>query len=873
MRLGIGAKLYIAIAAFLGCIVMGFAFNQIVTRSNSAVLNDIRERDFPLFDTANKISFNFKQLQESLQNALITGDIEDLDRARALGLTIEKSIQRISLVEGSDTANTRGLEMRFNAYFGPAFAITEKVVRGQADFGSITEDIRAMQVAVRDFEVHLENFQADRYSRFTEAIASANRQAEKSILLGYATMIFSFFVTLVLTYMTRAFIKRPITELAEASVSLRKGRYPDPLEVRQSDEIGRLTQEFNRMTQQIKTHRENLEFIVDQGILISSRHSLRELSNTLYAGFGHLASTGRIRVFLTNKNFLRSQLSDGQVVPLEREGKLNEADPVSLDSLKRNSRHIVNIRDPKTRDLLGLIVFFRTSTEDYEEQRPVALALATSVANSLISIRLEEAMRLLSEKSNEITTLLEQVPLGICVLDIQFRIFGEYSRHLQTIFPDCQDEDFRILSKMFEGELRNSVESVITSSIGEDEFVFEMNSHILPGEVRIPADGENRTLELAWNPICVEGVCEFLMLTIRDVTEIRRLQKETELNNQKVRRLGQIFGAPDDRLRAYFATADQYMADLSLLRTKSKALLTIKRHLHTLKGNSRSLNLSDLSSIIHKTEDQLMDEKPWISDDNFAEIQDCYHSYLVLARKIRHQTDQRSALCSPEDLEQAIQMNFLTLDKTINEDVRHHIQLVHRVLVSQAGASLAELTASIKDSIQEVTTRLKVPAPELRISEDTNLWFRKPALVALTGVMNHLIPNCIDHGLDGGEGWINVCALSSDDTFAIEVSDSGKGLNLMALRVSENETDEDTALRIFEPEVSTAEKVTDISGRGIGLNAVVDILAPINGRIKIVFTDRISAAGFRPFLFRIEIPMDQLYPHAAPDEGRPSRSA
>jgi len=59
---------------------------------------------------------------------------------------------------------------------------------------------------------------------------------------------------------------------------------------------------------------------------------------------------------------------------------------------------------------------------------------------------------------------------------------------------------------------------------------------------------------------------------------------------------------------------------------------------------------------------------------------------------------------------------------------------------------------------------------------------------------------------------------------------------------------------IFEAGVSTAEKLTDVSGRGVGMDAVSAELKKLGADIKIEFTAETLPSGRRPFRFSIECP-------------------
>jgi len=110
-----------------------------------------------------------------------------------------------------------------------------------------------------------------------------------------------------------------------------------------------------------------------------------------------------------------------------------------------------------------------------------------------------------------------------------------------------------------------------------------------------------------------------------------------------------------------------------------------------------------------------------------------------------------------------------------------------------------------------------------------------------------------------------------DNMLRIRLADDGRGLALSHIRKMANikgligadstVSDEDIARQIFLPGFSTAEKVTEVSGRGVGMDAVQDFLKRENGKIEIRFVDDRVGADFRQFEMIVSLP-DSFTAHA-----------
>ncbi|ASU38368.1 chemotaxis protein CheA [Herbaspirillum sp. meg3] len=118
--------------------------------------------------------------------------------------------------------------------------------------------------------------------------------------------------------------------------------------------------------------------------------------------------------------------------------------------------------------------------------------------------------------------------------------------------------------------------------------------------------------------------------------------------------------------------------------------------------------------------------------------------------------------------------------------------------------------------------------------------------------LTHLVRNSIDHGIEIPEtrlaagktdyGTLSLSAEHQGGNIIIEVTDDGGGLNRerilakakqQGMGVSDNLSDSDVWQLIFEPGFSTAEQVTDVSGRGVGMDVVKRNILAMGGAVDI----------------------------------------
>ena len=151
--------------------------------------------------------------------------------------------------------------------------------------------------------------------------------------------------------------------------------------------------------------------------------------------------------------------------------------------------------------------------------------------------------------------------------------------------------------------------------------------------------------------------------------------------------------------------------------------------------------------------------------------------------------------------------------------------------------------------------------------EETEL--DKQVIEEVSDPLTHLIRNAVDHGLETpaqrlaagkpAEGRIQLRAYHEGGNVVIEIADDGAGINAQRVRQKAIDrgliaadsvmTDEEANQLIMLPGFSTAEKITDVSGRGVGMDVVKRNVEALNGSISI------SSTQGKGSCFRIRLPL------------------
>ncbi|HHR5881594.1 TPA: chemotaxis protein CheA [Providencia alcalifaciens] len=144
---------------------------------------------------------------------------------------------------------------------------------------------------------------------------------------------------------------------------------------------------------------------------------------------------------------------------------------------------------------------------------------------------------------------------------------------------------------------------------------------------------------------------------------------------------------------------------------------------------------------------------------------------------------------------------------------------------------------------------------ELKV-EGSSTELDKSLIERIVDPLNHLVRNSLDHGIEKPEvrlangkpeaGTLTLSAAHQSGNICIEVRDDGAGLNRerilakarsQGMNIHDGMTNDEVAMLIMAPGFSTAEVVTDVSGRGVGMDVVKRNIQDMGGRIQIGFTE------------------------------------
>ncbi|MDD3018849.1 MAG: chemotaxis protein CheW [Comamonas sp.] len=210
--------------------------------------------------------------------------------------------------------------------------------------------------------------------------------------------------------------------------------------------------------------------------------------------------------------------------------------------------------------------------------------------------------------------------------------------------------------------------------------------------------------------------------------------------------------------------------------------------------------------------------------------------------------------------------NSQTLDPTANQqllaglaDLDRNTRDLQEAVMSIRMIPMSTVFSRFPRMLRDLANKMGKKINLVTQGEATEL--DKGLVEKITDPLTHLVRNSLDHGIEMPEdrikagkpeqGTLTLAASHQGGSIVIEVRDDGRGMNREKLLrkarergmdVSDSMPDNEVWMLIFAPGFSTAEQVTDVSGRGVGMDVVRKNIASLNGSVEI---DSVEGIGMR----------------------------
>lgn len=436
-----------------------------------------------------------------------------------------------------------------------------------------------------------------------------------------------------------------------------------------------------------------------------------------------------------------------------------------------------------------------------------------------------------ASRNRDLSMALDSLDEGLVILDGNGQTTGVRSSILTRWFGDLpRGTSFGTFLERFDSRAGLSFQSN-WAQLMEGYMPLELTLDQLP-RTMVAAD---RRYELRYRPQVEDEVLTRLVVRISDVTD--RWASELAEADQR------------DVIRAFEHALCDRMGFLEFLDEANSLvhrvcadvrgpLVDTRRWLHTLKGNSMLFGLRDLAARCHELEDEMASTEGDLDDVQRRGLRIRWESFAGRIGSLLGATDQKNIAIDDGQLDALLEA--LREGRPRSEIV----EMVTSWRLESAADRLsrqAAYAASLAARLGKGTIDSFVDAGQLRLGREI--------MVSFWGAFAHAVRNAVTHGLESPEerlalgkprvGVLRFAAWRADDRVYIEIADDGRGIDWGAVRAKARaaglpaETSADLRAALFSDGLSTSDGVDGVSGRGIGMAALLAECENIDGTIEI----------------------------------------
>lgn len=470
------------------------------------------------------------------------------------------------------------------------------------------------------------------------------------------------------------------------------------------------------------------------------------------------------------------------------------------------------------------------------EQRDHELRRAAEqlrAANEGLEQRVQERTQELAGKNRDLRLVLDTVDQALLMIDLEGRLA-----------PECSKAAEQWFGRHLEG-------ASFAAQVGADDRFTELftlgldalREDILPREVgleQLPRQFErgSQQFECRSLPIETTGKLLGLLLVVDDVTEKRARAREDAEQRELMAAFKAIM-----RDRAGFSTffLESERSLQALAREDLEDSLRT-RLLHTLKGNAGMFGLLRVAELCDAAESDLANEISCL--DTVRQLQ---HRWAVVSETLRSVTPTHQMIqVSDRDLAELSDQarNGASADQILSSLRRLRWEPSDRLL------------GRLAEHARQIAVRLGKPI-EVEVDADA-LRFDPDRWAPLWSSLVHVVRNAVDHGVESPDerralgklpaGRLRFIARQTDPGYRLEIEDDGRGIDWEAIRRTcalsgrPHATRSELVEALLAPGFSTRAQITDLSGRGVGLAVVADVVRALSGTLTV---DSEPGAGTR----------------------------
>ena len=456
--------------------------------------------------------------------------------------------------------------------------------------------------------------------------------------------------------------------------------------------------------------------------------------------------------------------------------------------------------------------------------------------------------KMVEERTREITRLNQQMKALLDSLRDGFLIFGPDGQCFETSSHAC----LRVLEGAPAGKAIWDVLRMPENKVpGFKKWMMTLFSEMLPFEDLAPLGppsfphSEGKQIAIEYFPVRTDsGTIEGVVVVASDITSLVEAKKQAELDREHARLIIKLVKNKKE-ISGFIREAQAMLTNLMTHLTKPDKDWSrdeIFRALHTVKGGCASFSVIKTAHLCHEAEQILADakseyffEKASPLKQKCYDIQNSFQEFISDTKAILGDKGLSEERMIEMPVSEMIQWSQKISKWSEGQDIAN--ELLKKYLMEPIGTFIEpykELIQTVAQSENKKVDALEIVNENLRILPEVY----SPLLSCLV----HAFRNAVDHGIEfpaarlacgkPDAGHISVqfnLIETSTSTLQIKIADDGGGIDPFSIRKklhekglsTATESDYEVIQRVFDTEFSTKTVTTEISGRGVGMDAIL----------------------------------------------------
>ncbi len=436
--------------------------------------------------------------------------------------------------------------------------------------------------------------------------------------------------------------------------------------------------------------------------------------------------------------------------------------------------------------------------------------------------------RELQQERDELTTMKDNLNVGIFLINHSFVIQPYYSQSLEDILSHSNLTGLSILdifSDSITHKQLNTLKDYFTMmfNMTHNMKLLEEINPINEVEYVSVETRAKRTLSCKFS--CIQRQDDTLLLgTIYDITEQvkteKRLKEEGDKRQAEMKALFEVIQIDPAVFGEFIEDTDYEFNRLNnTLKRKDiplyEVIISFYQSIHAIKSNAAILGLEGFAQKCHELEDEIKE----VQNKSEIKFEHLLHLTLELDKLFveRDKLEQTVDRITSFRKQSSTESNFVTsirkaIDKVASETEKHVVLNVERIDEDIIKSDLRNVIKEILLQFARNSVYHGIEAPEERVSRN------KPP-----------------------DGIISLSMKKDPDSIEIIFSDDGKGLDLNSIKekavkanlIPADANQNKILSAMFMPGLSTSKEETLSAGRGIGLSLVAERLKEVNGKLSI----------------------------------------